>query len=37
MAAILDVILRLPPLKQPMASKQMRSTYLLKLLSIAKP
>lgn len=36
MAAILGVILKLPPVKQLMASEQMRSTYLLKLLSIAK-
>jgi hypothetical protein len=28
MAAILGVILRLPPLKQALASKQMRSRYL---------
>ena len=37
MAAILGVILKLPPVKQLMASEQMRSTYLLRLLSIAKP
>jgi len=36
MAAILGVILKLPPLKQLMASEQMRSTYLLKLLSAVK-
>ena len=36
MAAILGVILRLPPVKQLMASEQMKSKYLLKLLSIAK-
>lgn len=36
MAAILGVILKLPPVKQLMASEQMRSTYLLKLLSITK-
>jgi ferredoxin len=34
MAAILGVILRLPPVKRAMASEQMRSTYLLKLLSL---
>jgi hypothetical protein len=33
MAAILGVILRLPPLKQIMASKQMKSRYLDKFLS----
>lgn len=37
MAAILGVILRLPPVKQIMASEQMKSKYLLKLLSIVKP
>jgi len=37
MAAILGVILKLPPVKQLMASEQMRSNYLLKLLSIVKP
>ncbi|PKL08185.1 MAG: (Fe-S)-binding protein [Spirochaetae bacterium HGW-Spirochaetae-7] len=37
MAAILGVILRLPPVKQVMASEQMKSKYLLKLLSIVKP
>jgi ferredoxin len=37
MAAILGVILRLPPVKRAMASEQMKSNYLLKLLSIAKP
>jgi ferredoxin len=36
MAAILGVILKLPPVKQLMASEQMRSKYLLRLLSIAK-
>ncbi len=36
MAAILGVILKLPPVKQVMASEQMRSNYLLKLLSLAK-
>jgi NAD-dependent dihydropyrimidine dehydrogenase PreA subunit len=34
MAAILGVVLRLPPVKRLMASEQMRSRYLLKLLSI---
>jgi ferredoxin len=33
MAAVLGVILRLPPLKQAMASRQMKSQYLGKLLS----
>lgn len=33
MAAILGVILKLPPIKQAMASKQMKSVYLDKLLS----
>ncbi len=33
MAAVLGVILRLPPLKQMMASKQFKSIYLDKLLS----
>ncbi len=28
MAAVVGVILRLPPLKQAMASKQMKSRYL---------
>ncbi len=37
MAAILGVILKLPPAKQLMASEQMRSNYLLKLLSVVKP
>jgi hypothetical protein len=32
MAAILGVILKLPPLKQAMASRQMKSRYLEKLL-----
>jgi Pyruvate/2-oxoacid:ferredoxin oxidoreductase delta subunit len=32
MAAVLGVILRLPPLKQAMASEQMRSRYLVRLL-----
>jgi hypothetical protein len=33
MAAVLGVILKLPPLKQAVASKQMKSVYLGKLLS----
>ena len=33
MAAVLGVILRLPPLKQALASKQMKSRYLDHLLS----
>lgn len=33
MAAILSVILKLPPIKQAMASKQMKSVYLEKLIS----
>jgi ferredoxin len=33
MAAILSVLLRLPPLKQALASKQMKSVYLDRLLS----
>ena len=32
MAAILGVILKLPPLKQAMASRQMKSVYLEKLI-----
>lgn len=36
MAAILSVILKLPPVKQAMASKQMKSIYLDKLLSSTK-
>ena len=32
MAAVLGVILKLPPLKQAMASRQMKSRYLAKLL-----
>lgn len=36
MAAILSVILKLPPLKQALASKQMKSVYLDKLLSSLK-
>jgi ferredoxin len=37
MAAILGVILKLPPLKQVMASQQMKSRYLDNLLSNRKP
>lgn len=33
MAAIIAVILRLPPLKQAMASRQIKSRYLERLLS----
>ncbi len=33
MAAVLSVILKLPPIKQAMASKQMKSVYLEKLIS----
>ena len=33
MAAILGVILKLPPLKQVMASRQMKSHYLEQLLT----
>jgi len=33
MAAILGVILRLPPIKQAMASEQMRSKYLVNLIN----
>ena len=36
MAAILGVILKLPPLKQAMASQQMKSRYLDNLLSTRK-
>jgi ferredoxin len=36
MAAILGVILRLPPLKQAMASKQMKSRYLQTLIERLK-
>ncbi len=32
MAAVLGVILRLPPIKQAMASKQVKSRYLEKLI-----
>lgn len=37
MAAILGVILRLPPIKQIMAGEQMKSRYLLALLNTFKP
>jgi ferredoxin len=37
MAAILGVILRLPPLKQAMASEQVRSRYLVRLLEHVIP
>ena len=37
MAAILGVILRLPPLKQVMATEQMRSRYLVRLLERVHP
>ncbi len=33
MAAVLGVILKLPPLKQAMASRQMKSRYLERLLA----
>ena len=36
MAAILSVILKLPPIKQAMASKQMKSVYLERLISKIK-
>jgi ferredoxin len=36
MAAVLGVILRLPPIKQAMASRQMKSRYLLRLLESLK-
>lgn len=36
MAAILGVILRLPPIKQAMASRQMKSLYLARLLGAGK-
>jgi hypothetical protein len=35
MAAILSTILKLPPIKQAMASKQLKSVYLDRLLSKA--
>jgi ferredoxin len=37
MAAVLGVILRLPPTKQAMATEQMRSRYLVTLLEHVKP
>lgn len=37
MAAVLGVILRLPPLKQAMATEQMRSRYLVRLLAHVTP
>jgi ferredoxin len=37
MAAVLGVILRLPPLKQAMATEQMRSRYLVRLLERVHP
>jgi hypothetical protein len=36
MAAVLGVILQLPPVKQAMASKQMKSRYLETLISRLK-
>jgi hypothetical protein len=36
MAAVLSVILQLPPIKQMMASKQMKSIYLEKLFKRIK-
>jgi len=36
MAAILSAILKMPPIKQVMASKQMKSVYLDRLLSRTK-
>jgi len=36
MAAILGVILRLPPIKQAMASRQIKSVYLERLLRRAR-
>jgi ferredoxin len=36
LAAVLGAILRLPPLKQAMASQQMKSRYLLRLLELMK-
>jgi len=36
MAAILGVILKLPPIKQAMASRQMKSVYLERLLGRAR-
>jgi ferredoxin len=37
MAAVLGVILRLPPVKQAMATEQMRSRYLVRLLERVHP
>jgi ferredoxin len=37
MAAILGVILRLPPLQQALATEQMRSRYLVRLLEHVRP
>ena len=37
MAAVLGVILRLPPLKQAMATEQMRSRYLVRILERVRP
>jgi len=37
MAAVLGVILRLPPLKQAMATEQLRSRYLVRLLEHVSP
>jgi hypothetical protein len=36
MAAVLSAILKLPPIKQAMASKQMKSIYLEKLMDKVK-
>lgn len=36
MAAVFGVILRLPPLKQALASKQFKSVYLDRLLSVKR-
>ena len=36
MAAVLGAILKMPPLKQAMASRQMKSRYLLRLLESLK-
>ena len=37
MAGVLGVILKLPPTKQVLASEQMRSRYLVKLLEHVNP
>jgi ferredoxin len=37
MAAVLGVILRLPPTKQVLATEQMRSRYLVRLLEHVRP